>query len=279
MRLLPLGLLAVVACSSSPAGPGGDGGSPGGDAPAGGSGDAGAGPAAVPWFDPAITRIVIELDHASGQAPYTGALVGGGDTFDLGTANLARVFGPERELVLPRTAAGMEDIGVVADMEITSADILALAAAHRDQIDDATTETYWVVFLGGQYTDATGPQANVLGVSLGNGTNVIAMFKDAIRSTNSVVQPNTSRYVEQTTLIHEIGHAIGLVDNGIAAVTTHRDATHGPHCDDRDCVMYWLNEGASEAASFALRRVLSSDQIVFDAACLADIDQARGATP
>ena len=277
MRLFAPGLLAVVACSSAPAGTG-DGGPAGGDASPDSTGDAG-GPAAVPWFDPSITRIVIELDYASGQAPYTGALVGDGDTFDLGTANLARVFGPERELVLPRTAAGMEDIGVVSDVEITSADILALAAAHRDQADDATTETYWVVFLGGQYTDASGPQANVLGVSLGNGTNVIAMFKDAIRSTSSVVQPNTSRYVEQTTLIHEIGHAIGLVDNGIAAVTTHRDATHGPHCDDRDCVMYWLNEGASEATSFALRRVLTSDQLVFDAACLADIDQARGATP
>lgn len=277
MRLLALWL--VAACTSSPGtGTSGDGGPPRGDASPNGAGDAG-GPADVPWFDPSVTRIVIELDHATGQAPYTGALVGGGDTFDLGTANLARVFGPERELVLPRTVAGMEDIGVVSDAEITSADILALAAAHRDQADDATTETYWVVFLGGQFTDATGPQPNVLGVSLGNGTNVIAMFKDVIRSTNSVVQPNASRYVEQTTLIHEIGHAIGLVDNGIAAVTTHRDPTHGPHCDDSDCVMYWLNEGASEATSFALRRVLTSDQIVFDAACLADIDQARGATP
>lgn len=229
----------------------------------------------VDVFGPAITKVVIEIDYETGEAPYTGPILGFGDTFQPMLANIDREFAHKKQLTIPTTVAQMEGIGSVSDEELTPADILALASVHRTQHDSPDTKTYYIVFVSGHYADNSGPQNGVLGVSIGN-SGVVAMFKDVIRTTQSLTTPNTERYVEQSTLIHELSHAIGLVDNGIPMVTPHKDAAHGAHCNNPNCVMYWLNEGASDASSFALARILTGSSIIFDNACLADVDALNG---
>ncbi|MCZ7584914.1 MAG: hypothetical protein M5R36_17145 [Deltaproteobacteria bacterium] len=55
------------------------------------------------------------------------------------------------------------------------------------------------------------------------------------------------RMAEQTVWTHEIGHLIGLVDNGLPMVEDHKDPdeAHGDHDASKDCVMYWAHEGES----------------------------------
>lgn len=241
-----------------------------------GSGGSGSGSQSTPGaFDPAITKVVIEIDYENGQEPYTGNIIGFGNTFDPMVANIDRVFAHKKQLTIPTTTAQMQSIGSVNDEELTPADILTLASLHRDQHDSADTKTYYIVFVSGYYTDGAGPNHGVLGVSIGN-SGVVAMFKDVIRTTQSLTTPNTERYVEQSTLIHEVSHAIGLVDNGIPMVVGHKDAEHGAHCNNPNCVMYWLNEGASDASSFAISRLVTGSSIIFDNACLADVDAQSG---
>jgi hypothetical protein len=249
-------LLALAAC----------GGGGGGDD--GGGDDEPSGNASV--FDSSITRVEIEIDYETGEEPYTGQLVGFGDTFDISRTNLERLFGPGKTLELPTSTAGMENIGAVADEELTSNDIIALADIHRDEQTAGSTHAYYVIFVSGVYADGSGPRPSVLGVSLGS-SGVLAMFKDTIRTTQTVV-PNIEKFVEQSTLVHELGHAAGLVDNGVPLVTQHKDAEHGAHCTNESCVMYWLNEGASDAAEFAQTYITSGDTILFGDECLADVD-------
>jgi hypothetical protein len=130
-----------------------------------------------------------------------------------------------------------------------------------------------MVFVSGHYADGNGVNPNVLGVSFGD---TIGMFKDVIRTTASITSPNAERYVEQSTLIHELAHSIGLVDNGVPMAIAHKDSAHGAHCNNDQCVMYWLNEGASDATTFAVNRLLTGNTIIFDAACLADVDAQSG---
>ncbi len=226
-------------------------------------------------FDAKYTSVSIEIDFENGEQPYTGPIVGFGDTFDLSQANLDRIFAGRKAVVLPRVIADMENVGPVADEELTSADILALAAAHRDLVDTATVKTYYMVFVSGYYADASGPLPGVLGVSIGN-SGVIAMFKDVIESTNIPALPNVVRYVEQSTLIHELAHSIGLTDNGVPMVSSHKDAAHGAHCNNEDCVMFWQNEGSADATQFAQQKLLTGSSILFDSACLADVDALSG---
>jgi len=263
----------LAACDSF-AGAGGGGGGGGDDDPttdARGSGSSGSGGTDV--FAATTTKVVVEVDYEMGQEPYTGNALGFGDTWAPTLTNIDRLFSGKRTLTIPVTLGEMENIGAVNDEELTLADLTAIANAHRAQHDTADTKTYYVMFVSGHYADANGPIPTVLGISFGD---TIAMFKDVIRSTNDIANPNTVRYVEQSTMIHELAHSIGLVDNGIPMVATHKDAEHGAHCNNPDCVEYWLNEGASDARAFALRRLLSNNTILFDAACLADVDALTG---
>jgi hypothetical protein len=266
--VLALGLLA--ACHTSAGGGGGDDDMMMPDGQGSGSGS-GSGNAGV--FDPSVTRVVVEIDYEAGQQPYTGNIIGFGDTFAPTMANIDRLFAHKKMLTIPQTVPEMENIGSVSDEELTVADLTAIANAHRQQKDAAGVKTYYMVFVSGHYADGNGVNPNVLGVSFGD---TIAMFKDVIRTTASITSPNSERYVEQSTLIHELAHSIGLVDNGVPMVVAHKDATHGAHCNNDQCVMYWLNEGASDATAFALSRLLTGNTIIFDAACLSDVDALTG---
>ncbi len=226
-------------------------------------------------FEPEVTKVAIEIDYETGQPPFTGSGLGSGDAFELSSVNLDRLFAHHKTITLPDTLAEMEDIGDVADEELTVSEILQLAAMHRNQADGGDTKTYYLMFVSGLFTTDEGPQSGVLGVSIGT-TGVIAMFKDVINSTNVIGFPNVVRFVEQATIIHELGHAFGIVDNGVPMVTPHRDTDHGAHCDDDKCVMYYLNEGASDATAFVRDKVLTGNQILFDANCLADADAITG---
>ena len=83
----------------------------------------------------------------------------------------------------------------------------------------------------------------------------------------------TSKYIEQSTLVHEMGHALGLVNTGLPMDVAHQDTAHGPHCNNPDCVMYWLNEGASDLRGYIIRLLLPGNTrfpILFDDKCLED---------
>jgi hypothetical protein len=269
-----LALAVLAGCHSVAAGGGGGGDDDDTMIDARGSGS-GSGSSATDVFATSTTKVVVEIDYETGQQPYTGNMAGFGDTFEPTINNIDRVFSGKKTVTIPTTLADMQDVGTVSDDEITVGDIAALASQNRDQHDSADTKTYWMIFLSGHFADGNGVQTQVLGVSVGD---TVAMFKDVIEATGSTLSPNTARYVEQSTLVHELSHSIGLVDNGVPMVAPHKDAAHGAHCNNPDCVMYWLNEGASDASDFALRRLLTGDTILFDAACLADVDALTGGT-
>jgi hypothetical protein len=106
-------------------------------------------------------------------------------------------------------------------------------------------------------------------VSLG-GTGVIAMFKPAIRSVGVLM--NADRFAEQAILVHEFGHAVGVVESGIPAQSPHHDPEHPGHCTNDRCVMFWAYEGPSDLAMFVRDVIVSSDVILFGQDCLADVD-------
>src|SRR5687767_11813777 len=116
-------LALVIACGcQSVAGGGGGGGDdePMIDAPRGSGG--------ATVFDAAITNVIVEVDYEAGQQPYTGPILGFGDTFDPTLTNIDRLFASKKTLAIPTTIGAMENVGQVNDEELTVADIQALAA-------------------------------------------------------------------------------------------------------------------------------------------------------
>jgi len=174
-------------------------------------------------------------------------------------------------------ATGLTSRG--ADHAWFFSELEALADATFDLAVDADTIKMHVLFLDGHYYGDTANQ-KILGVAWGN--THLAMFKQTIEETCAAAaglnlfKEQMCQAAEQSIWLHELGHVIGLVGNGLAMAAPHADPAHAGHDASDGCVMYWAYEGGG-AVDALLGRFLGGNQeaLGFDAACLADIDAAR----
>ncbi|MFO0607352.1 MAG: hypothetical protein U0324_29580 [Polyangiales bacterium] len=224
----------------------------------------------------AIRRVVVEVDYGPNAAPYTGAVPAIGDVWAVFRANATRIFrGAGKELVIPNSLAQMQRIDV-SSREFTVADLLALSRRTLSTPAAADTAVLHVLVLDGWFRDETGPRTALLGGHL-DGTGVIAIFRPVVASTAASGVAYIPAVVEQTTLVHEFGHAVGMVGNGVAAVSATADLAHRYHCTSAHCVMNAWYEGPAAAMAFIERYAMTRDPILFGAECLADADAAARA--
>ena len=217
-------------------------------------------------LSPNIERVSFEVDYQTGAEPYTFSLLTAGGTWQLFRRNVEAVYDPlGASIDVPESLEQMQSLGPSTATDYSAQDILAIAEAHRESADSDTTQTYYIVFLDGLFRGENGPDPQVIGVSIGD-TGVIAMFKPVYDG-----QLGAS-FLEQTSLIHEFGHAVGLVNRTVALTSNHHDAEHGNHCTNQQCVMFWQNEGLSDLLSFVQRYIFGDDTVVFGPECLADIN-------
>jgi hypothetical protein len=225
-------------------------------------------------FKPEVTKVVIEVDYAVGAEPYTGDAGRLGDVWSLYRSSLDGLFEGKKELVIPSQLSEMEPLTDVTATELSSDDILAIAKKHRNQKEAPGTATYYIVFTNATFRAADGTKKpDVLGVSVGD-SRVIAMFKPVIRTTEGQ-RLVVAKFVEQSVLVHEFGHAAGLVNRGLALTSPHHDAANGAHCTNTSCVMYWENEGTKSATAFAQQYLATGNTVLYGRECL---DDAKGAT-
>jgi hypothetical protein len=144
--------------------------------------------------------------------------------------------------------------------------IISLADQEFNIPQTSTTAEFFVLFLNGYFNNEGVVSRNVIGVSIG-GTPVIAIFKDVILGSGFTLF--TDIYIEQLTLVHEFGHGVGLVNNGIPMVIDHEDPQHPHHCTNQECVMFWENDSTNLV--FFIQKVNnSSSDVVYGPECLED---------
>jgi hypothetical protein len=105
------------------------------------------------------------------------------------------------------------------------------------------------------------------------------VFLDTLRTLGSPVgplpqPPQAVERLERSTLLHESGHAIGLVDNGLAMVRPHEDAQNKGHSSDARSVMYWKVDSLQGLRDYILQDGSIPD--VFDADDRADLHAGGG---
>jgi hypothetical protein len=247
----------------------------------GGAGTSGPGPTAsspdriAHIYARATTQLLFEIDYQQGAEPFTGTFLGMA-AFNLFRVNVQKLFPggsgvPPKTVTLPGDLSQMEQLTDITAASFTGQRILEIASRHRQKQDGTATATFYILFLNGLYDDGKRVRSDVLGVALGQ-TGVVAMFKPVIRSSSGTQQ--LQKFVEQTTLVHEFGHSIGLVNFGLPMTAQHQDPQNGAHCSNTRCVMYYANEGASSALQFVRDYVLTGNEVLFDTDCLNDT-QAR----
>lgn len=163
----------------------------------------------------------------------------------------------------------------------TLAELDALADQTFDLAVPSNTVKMHVLCVDGHYD--TGPGGGtVLGIAWGQQN--IAIFTQTIEelcgasALPPLLQDQLCADAELAIWMHEVGHVIGLVDNGLPMQVNHEDPDHPGHDVDPDCVMYWAYEGDGLIARITDDLLSTGNSALdFDTECLADIAAVRDA--
>lgn len=210
------------------------------------------------------TKWVIEVDSSTGEQPPAALL-------DFAKARLASVV--HKESIEFRKDEVLQD----GDTEWTDADVQDFAKRHRGLRTGGDTVVTHLLFLAGHSEHDEG-ERRVLGVAYGH--ELIVIFSRSVKSVcdGSLPVPGLCQTdpVFRAVLVHEFGHALGLVDNGVPMVKPHKAATcdgqkDDGHSSNEDSVMYCQVESSSIVPIFG-----SNPPTDFDADDRADLRAAGG---
>lgn len=213
------------------------------------------------------SSIAVEVHYEPGAEPFEGNRLNGAPYWDITEENIDSLFSYRTSTPLvsvPKTVNAMNMLPTQGKTSWTVDDVIQLYKRNHFQESTSSSAVFYIYFLNGNSSSGSG----VIGFSI-NQTPVIAIFKSVIRASGgNVVQ----RFVEQSTIVHELGHAFGLVNNGIPLTSSHQDTAHGAHTTNEDCVMYWANEGLSNLQSFISKYMSTSSSVMWGPEVLADAE-------
>ena len=210
-------------------------------------------------------RLVIELDAVPGHGPLPSAEA------DLLSRLQTLVDKPAGIEI--RASDAIASRGV--DHAWTHEELGRLAAEHFDDDDTPGTIVLHVLWVDGH--DARDDETGGVTLGLAFGHQFIVMFHESLQracQSDPILGGDVCEQAQYLVWLHEVGHTLGLVDNGLEMVTPHRDADHGAHDESDECVMYWAFESRSGITSIR-DRLLGGALPDFDANCLADVARVR----
>lgn len=145
-----------------------------------------------------------------------------------------------------------DEIDIVLDDQLpasgqtwTISKLLDLKRDHQSFDTGGDRVVTWVVYLDGQWeSDGT------LGVALSD-YETVGIFDETIEETASaLLSPYSATEIEQAVLVHELGHILGLVNNGIPMQNDRESDEHPGHSTNSNSVMYHAVESQNIIQAF-----------------------------
>ena len=165
----------------------------------------------------------------------------------------------ETQIPLPGTAPyvtnEIRDIEDDVRTKYTSGDDIAIFVFFAD--GNAQTDTETTLTLGTAYRNTS-----------------IVIYERTLQEIGASPQTPDRTTLETTTLLHEFGHLLGLVNIQNDDIhTDHEDPLNAKHCVVEECLMYFQTELTREQLNRQMRNML--DIPVLDPLCVGDL-QAKG---
>jgi hypothetical protein len=140
-------------------------------------------------------------------------------------------------------------------------EIVSIEKKYRSAFTSLDVIAVHILITDGYYSDPI-----ILGTSYWNTSTCI--FGKAIYDNSGGSGQVTRTTLMSTILEHEMGHLLGLVDQGSPMQVDHRDAANGAHCSNSNCLMYHAIETGATGGSGAIP--------LPDANCIADLKANGG---
>jgi hypothetical protein len=215
-------------------------------------------------FSDKITDLEFRVFYESGATPYVGNVGGGNATWDITKESFKSLFqNHSRTVSVPSAVAQMTAIPDQNKTVWTDWELISLGLEITPTVIDGNNARISVIFVNGQLNG----DPNIMGVQFG-GYPFAFVFKDVVVSVGGGTL--SQRYVEQATVVHELGHAVGLVNNGVPMQVAHEDPSHAKHSTNTDCVMFWQVESRGHILASLAAVIFGNKLNLFAAESLAD---------
>jgi len=198
------------------------------------------------------TSLKIEVQYMTGFQPDAAALS------HLQTTLQALLNKPSGITIVTK------EIPASANLTLSVGDVETIEKNNRTAFTSGGQIAVYILYTNGNYTDN-----NVLGVAYKN-TSAVLFGKKINDNSGAIGQASRTKLVA-TVIEHEVGHLLGLVDLGSNMQTNHKDASHGNHCNNSNCLMYYASE-TSDILGF----LITGNIPTFDANCKADMTANGG---
>ena len=198
------------------------------------------------------SSLKIEVQYMTGYAPDAAALVHLQNTLSV------LLNKPSGITILTK------EIPASSNTSLSVNDVSNIEKNNRTAFTSGTELAVCILYTNGTYTDN-----NVLGVAYKNTS--VALFGKTIYDNSGGIGQASRTKLEATVLEHEMGHLLGLVDLGSTMQAGHKDAAHGNHCNNTNCLMYYASE-TRDILGFLITGSIPS----FDTNCRADLTANGG---
>lgn len=197
------------------------------------------------YFSDSVTNFEVAVFYEDGAAPYADELGNGGrKTWDVTKESYKALFQThiKRTLTIPDSLTQMKSFAYQNRAIWTEPELVQLAKSLVKEAGP-NQRLATVLFVHGNYNG----DKNILGVSF-TGFRFTFIFKDIVVGVGG--DSTFQHYAEQATIVHELGHVVGLVNNGLPMYQKHEDRQHPNHSSDFNDVMFWhFNSTQKIAAS------------------------------
>lgn len=217
-------------------------------------------------FADARTAFQVHVFYEIGAEPYVGNIgLTANSTWNITKTSYEELFNTHagRTITVPDNLAQMNALADQSRTTWNYTTLLALARQNAPALIVGGDANISVFFVNG----TLGGNGNILGVQF-TGYPYAFIFKDVIVGTGGTSV--SQRYAEQATVVHEIGHTIGLVNHGVPMVVAHEDASHPHHSSNNNCVMYWAVESATDILGILSAAIVGNQLNLFGPESLQD---------
>jgi hypothetical protein len=174
-------------------------------------------------------KMVLEIDYEAGYKPETSST-------DLLKQRIGEVCSFSKGISLEFTETDFADVGT------WSADDVREQGWANKQDDPTNGKTLrWQLIFPAE----TNEDDNVLGVAVDAST--IAIFGESVDGAAGFLNRPSAEDVENSVIVHEIGHLLGLVNLVYTSPADHESSDNPGHSNNEDSVMYWAIESVTVA--------------------------------
>jgi hypothetical protein len=174
-------------------------------------------------------KMVLEIDYEAGYKPETSST-------DLLKQRIGEVCNFSKGISLEFTETDF------ADVDTWSADDVREQGWANKQDDPTNGKTLrWQLIFPAE----TNEDDNVLGVAVDAST--IAIFGESVDGAAGFLNRPSAEDVENSVIVHEIGHLLGLVNLVYTSPADHESSDNPGHSNNEDSVMYWAIESVTVA--------------------------------